>query len=167
MLRWLSALVCGLAIAAGVLAQDVLPVPPLSGRVIDQTGTLSAAQRQALDARLAAIETERGSQIVVLMLPSTRPEDIAAYAQRVADTWKIGRRQVGDGVLIVVAKVFGESRHVRQLHVETVGRSKGRDVSPIQRVDDHCHIASAEPPNLVAIIVAAARLTCIGTAVFG
>ena len=90
MLRWLSALVCGLAIAAGVLAQDVLPVPPLSGRVIDQTGTLSAAQRQALDARLAAIETERGSQIVVLMLPSTRPEDIAAYAQRVADTWKIG-----------------------------------------------------------------------------
>lgn len=104
MLRWLSALVCGLAIAAGVLAQDVLPVPPLSGRVIDQTGTLSAAQRQALDARLAAIETERGSQIVVLMLPSTRPEDIAAYAQRVADTWKIGRRQVGDGVLIVVAK---------------------------------------------------------------
>ncbi len=104
MLRWLTALLASLAIAAGALAQDVQPVPPLAGRVIDQTGTLSAAQVQALDGRLAGIERERGSQIVVLMLASTQPEDIAAYAQRVADSWKIGRRQVGDGVLIVVAK---------------------------------------------------------------
>lgn len=104
MLRWLTALLCALAIAAGAWAQDVQPVPPLAGRVIDQTGALGAAQLQALDARLAAIETERGSQIVVLMVPSTQPEDIAAYAQRVADSWKIGRREVGDGVLIVVAK---------------------------------------------------------------
>jgi uncharacterized protein len=102
--RWLTALLCALALAAGALAQDVQPVPPLSGRVIDQTATLSAAQLQALDARLATVERERGSQIVVLMLASTQPEDIAAYAQRVADSWKIGRRQVGDGVLVVVAK---------------------------------------------------------------
>ncbi len=104
MLRWLTALLASLAIAAGALAQDVQPVPPLVGRVIDQTGTLSAAQAEALDGRLAGIERERGSQIVVLMLASTQPEDIAAYAQRVADSWKIGRRQVGDGVLVVVAK---------------------------------------------------------------
>jgi uncharacterized protein len=104
MLRWLSALLCALALAAGAPAQDVQPVPPLAGRVIDQTATLSAAQAQALEARLAAIESERGSQIVVLILASTQPEDIAAYAQRVADSWKIGRRQVGDGVLVVVAK---------------------------------------------------------------
>jgi uncharacterized protein len=104
MLRWLIALLGALALAAGVLAQDVLPVPALSGRVIDQTGTLSAADVQALTAQLAAIETERGTQIVVLMVPSTQPEDIAAYAQRVADSWKIGRREVGDGVLVVVAK---------------------------------------------------------------
>jgi len=104
MLRRLATLVCSLAIAAGALAQDVQPVPPLAGRVIDKTATLNAAQVQALDARLAAIEQERGSQIVVLMVASSQPEDIAAYAQRVADTWKIGRRQTGDGVLIVVAK---------------------------------------------------------------
>ncbi len=104
MFRWPTALLCALAIAAGALAQDVQPVPPLSGRVIDQTATLSPAQVQALDARLASVERERGSQIVVLMLKSTQPEDIAAYAQRVADSWKIGRRQVGDGVLVVVAK---------------------------------------------------------------
>jgi len=76
----------------------------LSGRVIDQTGTLSAAQQQALADKLAAIETKRGSQIVVLMVASTQPEDIAAYGQRVADQWKIGRLAVGDGLLIVVAK---------------------------------------------------------------
>jgi len=104
MLRWLTGLACWLAIAAGVAAQDVLPVPPLAGRVVDQTGTLNAAQMQALEGRLAAVERERGSQIVVLMVPTTQPEDIAAYAQRVADSWKIGRRQVGDGVVIVVAK---------------------------------------------------------------
>ena len=104
MLRWLAALVCSLAIAAGALAQGVQPVPALAGRVIDQTGTLSAPQVQALTAQLAAVEQGRGSQIVVLMVASTQPEDIAAYAQRVADAWKIGRRQVGDGVVIVVAK---------------------------------------------------------------
>lgn len=86
-------------------AQDggVLPVPALSGHVIDQTNTLGADQRQALDAKLTAFERERGTQLVVLMVPTTQPEDIAAYAQRVGDTWKIGRRDVGDGLLLVVA----------------------------------------------------------------
>ena len=85
-------------------AQDVLPVPALTARVIDQTGTLDAAQRAALEAKLAAFEKASGPQIVVLMVPTTQPEDIAAYAHRVADSWKIGRREVGDGLLIVVAK---------------------------------------------------------------
>ena len=85
-------------------AQDVLPVPPLAARVIDQTATLSEAQRGALDAKLAAFEAKSGPQIVVLLVPATAPEDIAAYAQRVAEAWKIGRRDVGDGLVIVVAK---------------------------------------------------------------
>ena len=104
---WLLSAFALLLIALGVgpaSAQDVLPVPALSGRVIDQTGTLTPDQIAALSAKLEAIETKRGSQLVVLMVPSTAPEDIAAYAQRVADSWKIGRRQVGDGLLIVVAK---------------------------------------------------------------
>ncbi|MBL8316928.1 MAG: TPM domain-containing protein [Burkholderiaceae bacterium] len=90
--------------AAPVHAQDVLPVPPLGARVIDQTATLDDAQRQAMEQHLANVEREIGSQIVVLVVATTQPEDIAAYAQRVADQWKIGRRDVGDGVLIVVAK---------------------------------------------------------------
>ena len=85
-------------------AQDVLPVPALSGRVIDQTATLGEAQRAALDAKLAAFEAQAGPQIVLLLVPTTAPEDISSYAQRVADTWKIGRKQVGDGVVVVVAK---------------------------------------------------------------
>jgi uncharacterized protein len=87
-----------------VHAQDVLPVPPLEGRVIDRTGTLDAAQQQAMEQHLANVEHELGTQMVVLIVPSTLPEDIAAFAQRVGDQWKIGRRDVGDGLLIVVAK---------------------------------------------------------------
>jgi uncharacterized protein len=93
-----------LACAAAAWAQDVLPVPPLAARVTDQTATLSAAQRDALEAKLAAFEAEAGPQLAVLIVASTAPEDIAAYAQRVADSWKIGRRDVGDGLLVVVAK---------------------------------------------------------------
>jgi uncharacterized protein len=102
-MRWLTTL---LLLVAATLAhgQDVQPVPALSARVIDQTATLDAGQRQALEDQLAAYEQASGPQIVVLMVATTAPEDIAAYAQRVADQWKIGRRAVGDGLLIVVAK---------------------------------------------------------------
>ncbi len=100
--RWLGATLLALLLAAAAWGQAA--VPALSGRVIDQTGTLTAEQRAALDTRLAALEAERGAQVVILMVASTQPEDIAAYAQRVADSWKIGRKEIGDGVLIVVAK---------------------------------------------------------------
>jgi Beta-propeller domains of methanol dehydrogenase type len=79
-------------------------VPVLTGRVIDQTGTLTSAQADALSAKLAAIEKERGTQIVILIVPTARPEDIFSFAQRVASSWKIGRKEVGDGLVIVVAK---------------------------------------------------------------
>ena len=85
-------------------AETLLAVPALSARVIDQTGTLDASQRGAMEQRLAEIEQKEGSQLVVLMVPSTAPEDIAAFANRVGNAWKIGRHEVGDGVLIVVAK---------------------------------------------------------------
>ena len=100
----LLALMWALGLGAVAWAQDVLPVPPLTGRVIDQTATLQPAQAAALDAKLAAFEAASGPQIVLLMVPSTAPEDISAFAQRVAESWKIGRRDVGDGVLVVVAK---------------------------------------------------------------
>lgn len=81
-----------------------LPIPALTARVMDQTGTLTAPQTQALEGKLAALEQSTGSQVVVLIVPTTAPEDIAAYGWRVADQWKIGRKDVGDGVLLLVAK---------------------------------------------------------------
>ena len=86
------------------LAEDLVPVPVLTGRVIDQTATLTPAQADALSAKLAAIEKERGAQIVILIVPTARPEDIFSYAQRVATSWKLGRKEVGDGLLLTVAK---------------------------------------------------------------
>ena len=93
-----------LALAPAVRAQDLQPIPALSAHVMDKTGTLDAAQLQALEAKLAAFEKSRGSQIVLLMVPSTLPEDITDYTQRVGDSWKIGRKDIGDGLLLVVAK---------------------------------------------------------------
>ena len=80
-----------------------LAVPTLSGHVVDITATLPAGGLQQLDSRLAAFEQQRGTQIVVLLVPTTQPEDIASYANRVANSWKIGRREVGDGLLLIVA----------------------------------------------------------------
>ena len=95
----------GALLAAAVIhAQGVLPVPTLTARVIDQTATLTPQQSAALEAKLAAIEQKTGAQVVVLMVPTTLPEDIASYAQRVGAQWKIGRKDVGDGLLLTVAK---------------------------------------------------------------
>ena len=84
-------------------AQAPLPLPALTARVMDQTGTLSATDVAALEQQLAAFEQQRGTQMVVLLVPTTAPEDIADYTQRLGDAWKIGRRDVGDGLLLVVA----------------------------------------------------------------
>ncbi|MCM0045535.1 MAG: TPM domain-containing protein [Burkholderiaceae bacterium] len=101
----LCALLCALVLAHGpARAQDLQPVPPLTGRVVDRTATLSAAQRQALDDRLRAFEQRKGSQIAVLIVARTAPEAIEQYAIRVAEQWKIGRGKVDDGALLIVAK---------------------------------------------------------------
>ena len=84
-------------------AQALVPVPPLTARVMDQTGTLAAADVAALEQQLQTFEQQRGTQIVLLLVPSTAPEDIADFTQRLGDVWKIGRREVGDGLLLVVA----------------------------------------------------------------
>ncbi|WP_138513695.1 TPM domain-containing protein [Rhodoferax bucti] len=90
--------------AWGVHAQSVQAVPALSSHVVDMTATLSEQQQLALDATLSRFETSHGAQVVVLIVRSTAPEDIAVYANRVASAWKIGRKDIGDGVLLLVAK---------------------------------------------------------------
>jgi len=102
--RAISLFLWALLLWLPALAQGVLPVPPLTARVVDTTGTLDAIQLKGLDDKLAAFERDKGTQIAFLIVPSSLPEDIASYANRVANEWKIGRKAVGDGVLLVVAK---------------------------------------------------------------
>jgi len=117
---------------AGAFAQGPLPVPALTARVIDQTGTLDAAQRSGLETKLAAFEQRKGSQIVVLMVPTTQPEDIASYAQRVGDAWKIGRKDEGDGLLVIVAK------DDRKMRIATAKALEGAvpDLAAVRIIDE-------------------------------
>ena len=106
--RWLAIAIAALLLVPSARAQA--PVPPLTGAVVDTTATLSADQRASLDADLRAFAERRGSQVAALLVRSVRPESIEQYSIRVADQWKIGRKRVDDGVIIVVAK---DDREVR------------------------------------------------------
>jgi uncharacterized protein len=79
-------------------------VPPLTGHVTDETGTLSADQSAALDQTLQTFEARKGSQLAVLIVPTVAPETIEQYGLRVADQWKLGRKRVDDGAILVIAK---------------------------------------------------------------
>lgn len=85
------------------LAAAEVQVPPLSGRVVDAAGVLDATQKQALESRLEAFELRKGTQIVVLIIDSTVPEPIESFGIRVAESWKVGRKSVDDGLLVIVA----------------------------------------------------------------
>lgn len=100
-----------LLLVSGLLhAQELAPIPPLDSPVVDTTGTLDEATRQRLEAQARALQQRKGSQLQVLVVPTTQPEDIAQYAVRVYDQWRLGREEVDDGVLLVVAR---DDRRVR------------------------------------------------------
>ena len=116
------------AYADGVLQ----PIPALTRAVIDQTGTLSPADTSALETQLRALEQTQGTQVVVLLVATTAPEDIAAYANRVGNAWKIGRKDVGDGVLVLVAK------NDRKMRIEVAKALEGAipDIAAARIIDD-------------------------------
>jgi uncharacterized protein len=98
-----AAIVALLVCWAFAASADVA-VPPLSGRVVDQTGTLSSGDIASLTQTLKNLEQRKGSQIAVLIVPTTQPETIEQYSIRVAEAWKIGRKKIDDGALLVIAK---------------------------------------------------------------
>ena len=100
----LSASLFALALGWSALSAAQVAVPPLTGHVIDQTGTLTAEQKATLEQTLTAFEARKGSQLAVLMVASTAPEEIEQFALRVAEQWKLGRKKVDDGAILVVAK---------------------------------------------------------------
>ena len=103
-LKTLFALIGCIIWANLTLAQDYVAIPELGKQVTDLTGTLSSHDIDYMSAKLRQFEETKGSQIAVLILPSTKPEQIEQYSIRVADEWKVGRKDVDDGVIIVVAK---------------------------------------------------------------
>lgn len=104
MVRWLLTLILLAGFGVAHAAGERVAVPPLTNRVVDLSATLSPEQQEALENRLRAFEQRKGSQIAVLIVPSTQPEAIEQYAIRVAEQWKIGRKGVDDGAILVVAR---------------------------------------------------------------
>lgn len=159
---WLTAMWLALGLLQGQAWAQAVPglqaIPALTARVMDTTGTLDEGQKQALEAKLAAFEKAKGSQIVVLMVPTTLPEDIVDYTQRVGDLWKIGRKGVGDGLLLVVAK------NDRKVRIATAKTLEGaipdlaarqvidRAITPRFREGDFAGGLNASTDQLMALI---------------
>ena len=114
-LRTLWALLLAFVLAAPAFAQ-LKPVPALTGRVVDEAGMLDASQRERLTGVLADYEARTGSQIAVLLVKSTEPEAIEQFSIRVTDAWKLGRKGIDDGVLLMVARDNPSS--LRRLRIE-------------------------------------------------
>ena len=93
-----------LVLALALPAWAQVAVPPLKARVTDLTGTLTREQTASLEQMLQSFEARKGSQIAVLMVPTTKPEAIEQYSLRVAEAWKVGRKKIDDGAVLVVAK---------------------------------------------------------------
>jgi uncharacterized protein len=98
-------LLASLLVLLGVaVAQAQVAVPPLTARVTDLTGTLSGDAVTRIESKLKDLETRKGSQIAVLILPTTQPEDIEQFGIRVAEDWKLGRKGIDDAAILIVAK---------------------------------------------------------------
>ena len=110
---WLLGLTLLVIMLVGSAVAAEVAVPELRARVTDLTGTLTAEQRQALETRLAEFESRKGAQIGILLVPTTQPEAIEPYARRVLDAWKLGRKGIDDGALLLVAL------NDRKLRIET------------------------------------------------
>ena len=160
-LAWLTLFAALPALAQttnGGVGSQLKPVPELSGRVIDQTHTLSSSDVQALSEKLKTLEDETGAQVAVLMVATTAPEDIASYTWRVASSWKLGRKDIGDGSLIVVAK------NDRRMRIEVARKLEGAipdiqagriidgAMKPRFRVDDYAGGLSAAIDQMSLLI---------------
>ena len=150
---FLALLMCWAFAAAADVA-----VPPLSGRVVDQTGTLSSGDIASLKQTLKDLEARKGSQIAVLIVPTTDAETIEQFSIRVAEAWKIGRKKIDDGALLVIAK---NDRHLRievgyglegALTDATTKRIIDEDITPKFKSGDFAGGVSAGVDRMIRVI---------------
>ena len=155
---FLALLLCWAFSASASVAVAAIAVPPLTGRVVDQTATLSSGDIASLTQALGDLETRKGSQIAVLIVPTTDGEAIEAFSLRVAEAWKIGRKKVDDGALLVVAK---NDRHLRievgyglegALTDVTTKRIIDEDITPRFKNSDFAGGVSAGVTRMIGII---------------
>ena len=155
-----AARACILAVGMcwAVAAAADVAVPPLSGRVVDQTGTLSSGDIASLTQTLKSLEARKGSQVAVLIVPTTEPETIEQYSIRVAEAWKIGRKKIDDGALLVVAK---NDRHLRievgyglegSLTDATTKRIIDEDITPKFKAGDFAGGITAGVNRMIRVI---------------
>ena len=136
---WQAAALAIVVLASSVLqaqpweagTDGLLPIPPLTAHVTDLTQTLSAQEKQALDAKLADWEARTGNQLAVLIVPTTQPEPIEAYSIRVAEKWQIGRKGKDNGVAVPRREERQEDAHRSRLRAR--GHADRRDVAPDHR----------------------------------
>jgi len=115
-----SVVLATIASVASVAAHAQTPLPKFEAYVTDLTGTLTAAQQASLEEKLTAFQKRKGAQIAVLILPTTEPEEIAQFGVRLAEAWKVGRKGVDDGAILIVAKDDRELRIETQYGLEGV-----------------------------------------------
>jgi uncharacterized protein len=139
-------------------ALALVAVPALSGRVVDQTGTLAASDIASLTQQLKDLETRKGSQIAVLIVPTTDGEAIEQFSLRVAEAWKIGRKKIDDGALLVIAK------NDRRLRIEvgyglegaltdaTTKRIIDEDITPKFKAGDFAGGVSAGINRMIRVV---------------
>jgi uncharacterized protein len=145
-------------------SEGLAPIPALHARVTDETATLSATDRQALETKLADWEQRSGNQLVVLLVPSTKPEPIEAYSIRVAEAWKIGRKGQDHGALFVVAKDDRKMRIEVGYGLEgvltdaTSRRIIAEDVAPLFRQNRFAAGISAGVDRIIAVVGSGAPL---------
>jgi uncharacterized protein len=121
----LTLLLIALVAPAYLALAQALPIPPLTEPVIDQAGVLSSDTRGEIEREVRALKSDKGSEVAVLIVPSTKPEEIEQYSIRVVERWKLGRKGIDDGVLLLVAV---QDRRVR---IE-VGRGLEGDIPDVK-----------------------------------
>ncbi|GAC1302316.1 MAG: hypothetical protein NVSMB15_13210 [Steroidobacteraceae bacterium] len=141
-----------------LLARAEVAVPPLTSRVIDLTGTLSGESVTRIESKLANLEAKQGSQIVVLIVPTTAPEDIDQFGIRVEEAWKLGRKGVDDGAYLIVAK---NDRRVRvevgyglegALNDATANRIIDEAITPHFKLGDYDGGVEAGVDKMIAVV---------------
>jgi uncharacterized protein len=152
------AVLLALLLCFSFAAAAEVAVPPLSGRVVDQTGTLSSGDIAALTQTLKSLEARKGSQVAVLIVPTTDQESIEQFSLRVAEAWTIGRRKIDDGALLVIAK---NDRHLRievgyglegALNDVTAKRIIDEDITPKFKSGDFAGGISAGVDRMIRVI---------------